>query len=521
MHWRLIDTGHLSAAENIAYDHSFLIAQAREDSIPVLRFLQFDPPAVLVGRHQVVEQEVRLPFVREHGFDVNRRITGGGTIFFDPSQIGWEIFARFDEPWVSGKIDELYKLFCEIMADSLGRLGINAHFRPRNDIEVDGRKISGTGGATEQGAFIFQGTLLVDDTVEEMLHVLRIPAEKLGKHGLESVRERVTFVATILRHTPSTDELKATIADAFSEKLGVEFLESAPNGTEQRLFNELMPKFQSREWLDAIVRPEEQQGVLTGLSVGDGGTVKAAVMANAKERKVRAMQFYGDFLISPNRAIIDLESRFKHIPARRERVKKEIELFFDENKPGLIGLTYRNFAEAAAMAVDKLYLVRQGLTFEQANRTAFIGINPEYWREFPFEKFLFPYCSKLIGCSERHDTGCSICGNCTIGEGYKLAIAAGLEPYTITSFNHLMETLARYCDEGVTGYIGSCCREFYAKHQRDFEISGVPGILLFIDSTTCYDLSQAHAAYRGEFESQTELDLDLITAILELRSMDK
>ncbi len=520
MNWRLIDTGHLSAAENIAYDRSFLTAQAMEDGFPVLRFLQFDPPAALVGRHQVVEQEVRLPFVKEHGFDVNRRITGGGTIFFDPSQIGWEIFARFDEPWVSGKIDELYRLFCEVMAEALGRLGINAHFRPRNDIEVDGRKISGTGGATEQGAFIFQGTLLVEDTVEEMLHVLRIPAEKLGRHGLESVRERVTFVATILKRIPPADELKAAITDAFSEKLGVEFLESAPTGTEQRLFKEFLPRFQSVEWINAIVRPEGQQDVLTGLSVGDGGTVKAVVMANARERKVRALQFYGDFFISPNRAIIDLESRFKHIPARRERVNKEVELFFNESKPGLVGLTYKNFAEAAAMAVDKLYLVRQGLTFEQANRTAFIGIDPEHWQEFPFEKFLFPYCSKLIGCPERHNTECSICGNCTVGEGYELVIAAGLEPYTITSFDHLMETLERFSDEGVSGYIGSCCREFYAKHQRDFEISGVPGILLFIDSATCYDLSQARAAYRGEFESQTEIDIDLITAFLELRSIE-
>jgi len=64
-------------------------------------------------------------------------------------------------------------------AASLGlrHLGIRAYFRPRNDIEIQGRKISGTGGTELSRAILFQGTLLVDFDVDEMLRALRIPTE--------------------------------------------------------------------------------------------------------------------------------------------------------------------------------------------------------------------------------------------------------------------------------------------------------------------------------------------------------
>ena len=63
----------------------------------------------------------------------------------------------------------------EASANGLQRLGLRAYFRTRNDVEVSGRKISGTCGTELSGAILFQGTLLVDFDVDEMLRALRIP----------------------------------------------------------------------------------------------------------------------------------------------------------------------------------------------------------------------------------------------------------------------------------------------------------------------------------------------------------
>jgi lipoate-protein ligase A len=93
---------------------------------------------------------------------------------------------------------------------------------------------------------------------------------------------------------------------------------------------------------------------------------------------------------------------------------------------------------------------------------------------------------------------------------------------TVISFEDLLSELERMKRRGEEAFIGLCCQPFYAKHVEDFKRSGVPGILLDIDDTTCYDLDQAKEAYAGVFESQTTLDLPLLESVLALEdSLDE
>ena len=104
------------------------------------------------------------------------------------------------------------------------KLGVDAEFRPRNDIEVKGRKISGTGGSFEGNAFFFQGTLLTDFDVESMIRALRIPLEKLKAKELESAKERVTCLKWELDELPSTEKIKEAIAQGFAEVFDVKIV---------------------------------------------------------------------------------------------------------------------------------------------------------------------------------------------------------------------------------------------------------------------------------------------------------
>ena len=190
--WRLLDTGLLPAAENMALDDVLLELKA-ENRIPhTLRFLQFSHPAVLVGHHQSVEEEVRLDYCRTKGIEINRRLTGGGALYWGRAELGWEIYISKTDPRIPSKIEDLYKMMGNASALGLRHLGVHAHFRLRNDVEIHGRKISGTGGTELSGAILFQGTLLVDFDADEMLRALRIPTEKLQDKEIESVKERVT-----------------------------------------------------------------------------------------------------------------------------------------------------------------------------------------------------------------------------------------------------------------------------------------------------------------------------------------
>ena len=173
--WRLLDTGPLTAAENMALDEVLLELKAEGKIAPTLRFLQFSPPCVLVGHHQSVDEEIRLDYCRSNGIGINRRLTGGGALYWGTRELGWEIYISKIHPSVPATFEELYRKFGESAARGLRHLGVDAQFRPRNDIEIQGRKISGTGGTELSGAILFQGTVLVDFDIDVMLRALRIP----------------------------------------------------------------------------------------------------------------------------------------------------------------------------------------------------------------------------------------------------------------------------------------------------------------------------------------------------------
>jgi lipoate-protein ligase A len=140
---RVIDTGLRPARWNIAFDQA-LIDLHRDGRIPdTIRFLRF-PHSALVGRHQALAREVHLDWCQANGIEIARRITGGGAIWFEPAQLGWELV--LPRPALGPSLDAAAERICRAAAAGLRRLGIDASFRPRNDIEVGGRKISGTGG---------------------------------------------------------------------------------------------------------------------------------------------------------------------------------------------------------------------------------------------------------------------------------------------------------------------------------------------------------------------------------------
>ena len=143
--WRVLDTGLHSAAENIAMSRAILEAHQQGLVPHTLRFLQFTPSALL-GYHQSVEQELDADYCLTHGIEIQRRITGGGAVYFDSTQIGWELY--LDKTFFgTAKMAKITRRICEAAAQGLHDLGVDAWFRPRNDIEVNGRKISETGTA--------------------------------------------------------------------------------------------------------------------------------------------------------------------------------------------------------------------------------------------------------------------------------------------------------------------------------------------------------------------------------------
>jgi len=513
-HWRLLDTGRRTAAENIALDGVLLEIKKRGESPNTVRFLQFFPPAVLIGYHQRVEQEARVDFCETSGIDINRRITGGGAIFFDETQLGWEIICE-KQFFNLGIADvDFFEKLSQPLIYALKKLGVNAVFRPKNDIEVNGRKISGTGGTEDGNTFLFQGTLLVDFDVNTMLRVLRIPIEKLKDKEIDSVKERVTCLKWELGYVPTRNDLKYLLKESFEKTFNIKLFERELTSKEQLLFEERKSKFTSEKWINKIKLPSSEQPLLSSVYKTKGGLIRASLTINLRGNRIRSTLITGDFFIHPMRAIFDLEAELKDIPAERAIVEEKITQFFQREKPQIPNLTTSDFVNAVDKALEKIRLTEFGIPLSLTNRIFLVnGSFPEITREAPYH-LLLPYCAKSLECEYRGKKGCSECGECSIGVAYRLGKERNMQVTTIQSFADLLATFEELKSKGVTSFVGCCCEAFYTKHIEDFEKSGLLAILVDIDSTTCYELGQEQNAYKGEFESQTEINIDLLKQVL-------
>jgi len=510
--WRLLDTAPCPAAENMALDEAVLTARSRDLVPNTLRFLQFSPHCTLVGYHQAVEQEIRLPYCQEHGIEVNRRLTGGGGLYWDESQLGWEIYASQDDPRFPRRAEALYERICQAAILGLERLGVHAAFRPQNDIEVDGRKISGTGGTSLGGAFLFQGSLLVDFDVDTMLRALRIPTEKLQDKEIASIRERVTCLAWELGVVPPLDEIKAALAAGFAEVFDADLVPGPLIPFEENLLAERLPYFQSDEWVYGVRRPLTRRDELRALYKSPGGLIRVSLVVNAQANRIREAFITGDFFAYPRRAILDLEACLKGVPAELQAVREVVESFFANHEIEIPGVTAADVLHTLRDALDKSAYVAYGIPPEHVN-DVFTVVKP-LSEITACDTLLLPYCAKLADCEVRFQDGCAQCGLCCIGDAYALADKYALSPVSIQSYENLEETLEHLKREGTEAFVGSCCEPFYAKHRDDFERIGLPGILVDVDASTCYDLGKEEDAYAGRFENQTYLKMNLLERVV-------
>lgn len=337
--WRVLDTGVRNAAENIALNRALLEARQAGESPNTFRFLQFTPSALL-GFHQSAEQELNLEYCAEHGVEIQRRITGGGAIYMDETQLGWELYLDKRELG-STDMQVISRRICETAARGISSLGIDARYRPRNDIEVDGRKISGTGGAFDGEALMFQGTMLIRFDVEKMLRVLRIPAEKLSDKAIDSARERVANLGDLLNREVALEEVKMALLNAFGKEFDVQFQAGGLNPAEQQRLSAALAEISSPEWIDMVQRPRSERPLLEGVQKFAGGMLRAAVIIDPAAARIKQIWLSGDVFIQPKRTLVDLESALRD--SRVDQLATNIEKFFSARQVDMLGLTPHDF----------------------------------------------------------------------------------------------------------------------------------------------------------------------------------
>ncbi|MEA4926605.1 MAG: lipoate protein ligase C-terminal domain-containing protein [Syntrophomonadaceae bacterium] len=351
--WRLLDTGSISAAHNMALDKIILNARSLNLIPNTVRYLQFSPHCVLVGYHQAVELEVEEKYCAEHGIEINRRITGGGNLYWDESQLGWELYAPKNTPGIPRRLEDMYRLMCESVVAGLERLGVQAKFRPTNDIEVGGRKISGTGGTEIGDTFMYQGTLLTDFDVDTMVNALKLPIKKLEDKQVDSFKQRVICLKEALGYLPPMEEIKAALAAGISEVLGINLEPGGLTAYEQEQLEQELPRFQSEAWIKGTRILPQANDLRVAEYKTKGGLIRVSLRMDSNRQCIKSAFITGDFFAYPERSIMDLEAVLKNSSCRSIDILNKIRQFFKEHNVSIPGVEADDFYHAIYLAVEK------------------------------------------------------------------------------------------------------------------------------------------------------------------------
>jgi lipoate-protein ligase A len=266
-------------------------------------------PFVNIGFHQLMDVEIDVEYARGMEFDLVRRTIGGGAILDGAWEQDYFVVVDRKSPECPATMAEFYPKFMGPAVAALGRLGLEASIRAPNDILVSGKKISGNGAITIEGANVLAGDLLLDVPGDLMSRIIRAPSEKFQDKLAESMGEWLTSVRGELGSEVSREEVKGAYVESFGEGLGVELVPGSLTEDEEFCLMGLIEERRREEWIfgkDLLLR-----GLVEGpwvTKVRGGVTVSEAVLKAGKlirvtvvseEGVIRGVSISGDFFTVP------------------------------------------------------------------------------------------------------------------------------------------------------------------------------------------------------------------------------
>lgn len=246
--------------------------------------LWINEPSIIIGKHQNAIEEINAEYVKEHGINVVRRISGGGAVYHDHNNLNYTIISNEEK-----ETEFDFKTFSKPVVDTLKDLGVDAEFSGRNDILIDGKKICGNAQAYIKGRIMHHGCLLFDTDLSVLSKALEIPKDVIKSSSTKSVRSAVD---NILPNLPE----KLTV-DEFSEKLLGHMKENFPEMTEYHFSEKELEeieqirasKFSTWDW-NWGKSPKFDIDRHSRFTAG-----KIQVFANVKNSIIQDIKFYGTF----------------------------------------------------------------------------------------------------------------------------------------------------------------------------------------------------------------------------------
>ncbi|RAM57653.1 lipoate--protein ligase [Candidatus Phytoplasma oryzae] len=257
---------------------------------------------IVIGKNQVIENEINLEFIKKNKISIFRRPTGGGCVFNDTKTPLFSIITKKN-------VGFSFKQYLSKIINSFQKLGINLYFSGRNDILLDNKKVSGSSFMENKNGLIIHGTLLYDCDIETMVRCITVNDEKLISKGIKSVSARVTNLKKYLKNM-NQKELMIYLENSLTDQTYI------LNTDEIKKIEKMSEKYSSLEWLyhghppySKILKKRFEWGNIE-------------ILLYLKQGKIEKIILTGDFFHNSDQSLSFFLDKFKNIFYNKENIKK-------------------------------------------------------------------------------------------------------------------------------------------------------------------------------------------------------
>lgn len=292
-------------------------------------------PSIIIGRNQNTVEEINTEYVEANNIKVVRRMSGGGAVYHDLGNLNYSFITK-DE---GNSIQDNFKKFTKPVIDALRKLGANAELMGRNDIEIEGRKVSGTAQYATNGRMYTHGTLMLNSDLDNVSKALKPKKEKIESKGVKSVRARVGNISEFINKQMTVEEFKQFILQSVFEAQGSEIKEYVLTEEDWKNIDQLSKsKYQTWEWNYG----KSPKFNISNSKRFPSGTIDVRLDVN--KGIIENVKIYGDFFGWGD--VADIENKLKGIRYEKsslENALKDIDInnyFGNIEKDDFINLIY-------------------------------------------------------------------------------------------------------------------------------------------------------------------------------------
>jgi lipoate-protein ligase A len=346
-HWRLFkdSSRQVSTAEGLAVDDCLPLSVVDHGSPPILHLYTF-VPSVIVGKYQDIDAALKLERCDARGIEYNRRSTGGGTVIMGPEVVALGLGINVDYAgFRNASVGGIFESLAQALIKAVAKFGVQSGFQPKNDLEVEGKKLAGLSAACENGkGLLFHTSLLVDFDVSLMLDIMKTPLIKVQDKGYNCFSQRMTTVRAELGREISVDAMMDAIHESFEVEFGIRFQCDEPDAWERDTIHRLIrERYTNRDWIFSHKHPRARMGV--GRLKTKGGLLE--IYLSLAGGSIDQVVITGDFFAN-SEDLNHLERALKWTSSREESVRENLSRVWHEDM--IYGVDVPTLTEAIMLA---------------------------------------------------------------------------------------------------------------------------------------------------------------------------